>query len=282
MATICHDMNDTEYRTAKGLNQSTIKVFIQDPLAYKMLYVDGSIPPREPTAAMAFGSRLDDYVFTGKLPAIKIPSEVLSERGERRGKAWTDWANVQKSEHGNHVALLKDDEWEAEIAPLVVARANIFAHEKAAKLLKGDSHVAVFWRDEQTGLDCKAQIDLVSQVPVLVDLKTTEDAGAESFVKSILNYGYHIQAWWYREAWRQAAGEDRPFVFVVAQSKPSWRCEVYDLDDKWYLLAEQQVRSALDRIATAYQTGRWESPTHNLITTLEPPPWALSKVAQAF
>lgn len=274
------DCDPESYHDMPGISQSMLKLYIKDPGLYRQRYVLGVTESGPTPKHFQWGRDFEDLLFYDRLPAQLIPTEVLhrSERDgkevlSRRGAAWTEWATRMATEHPG-ARLLKQDEWDSEIQPLLLARDQVRAHGRATKLLDGERHVALEWTDERTDLHCKCQLDVVSRWQALVDLKTSRDADAESFRRDIWNFGYHLQAYWYRRAWLRHTGQDWPFVFVVVQTSPSYRCETYDLSPAWYELAERQIGQALLELHGAYQRNYWQSSTCGSIVTLDPPPWA--------
>ena len=75
---------------------------------------------------------------------------------------------------------------------------------------------------EIDGVWCRAMYDNVpadAALPIY-DYKTCEDASPAACLKSILNYGYDVQAAHYQAVWKAVTGEDRKFVFIF-QEKPA-------------------------------------------------------------
>jgi exodeoxyribonuclease VIII len=277
------EIDPEAYHAMPGISQSMIKLFNTDPGIYHDRYVLGT-PRAETKRHFQWGHDFEDLVFYDRLPGVLIPNEVLS-RSERdgkeilakRGAAWTEWkAQMEAAQPG--ARLIKQDEWEKDVQPYLLARDQLREHGKAMKLLTGERHAALTWEDEETGLPCKCQLDVVSDWRVLTDLKTARDATPEAFGKAIYNFGYHLQAFWYRKAWERLTGELWPWTFVVVQSSPSYMVETYDLADSWYEMAEKQLKTGLRNLARAYETNQWHTPTFGQVTTLEPPTWALNQV----
>lgn len=75
---------------------------------------------------------------------------------------------------------------------------------------------------EIDGIWCRAMFDNAPEDPrqPLYDYKTCEDASPESCLKSIINYGYDVQAAHYLAVWKAITGEDRRFTFIF-QEKPA-------------------------------------------------------------
>lgn len=278
------EIDPEAYHQMPGVSQSMIKAFVDDPGNYRTRYVLGEVPAGGEARHFEWGHDFENLVFYDRIPGVLIPNEVLaqSERDgtviySKRGPAWTEWKNRQIAEHGEQVRLYKQDEWEKTIQPYLIARDNLRAHGKAMKLLNGERHAVITWTDEETGIPCKCQLDTISRWRVLTDLKTSRDCSPAEFNRSVFNFGYHIQAEWYRRAWERLTGELWPFTFVVVQTKPSYGCETYDLDEAWYELARRKIREGLNGLKRAYDEDWWHTPTFGKVTTLEPEVWMLRK-----
>jgi hypothetical protein len=273
-------MEGAEYHRAEGLSQSMLKVFREDPERFFELYVSRVVADAsEPTDSQRFGLALERLVFYGETGHKLIPPDVLNEQGHRKGGRWTEFKNRMEQEHGPGVSLLTIDEWDKKVGPVMTACDKLREHPRASKLLwgQGDPHVAYFWTDEQTGLRCKCQLDILSSRGIIVDLKAMASVSARDFASSVYEYGYHWQAWWYQQAVRRATGETMPFVFVCAKNKPSHHAECYELGADWMRLAELEIRRSLADLKAAYDTGDWHSATHGDVTVLNPPSWVLTK-----
>lgn len=274
------------HETVAGVSQSMLKAYRDDPGKYRDRYVLGQTEeiPESRRKIFQWGKDFERLIFTDELPGVLVPQEVLA-RSEREGKAiysrrgaeWTEWKERTLREQPG-ARLLRQDEWDKEIAPLLQARDQLRAHTKANKLLDGDRNVALAWEDEATGMPCKCEIDVVSRWRTLTDLKTAQSASPADFLKAIWNFGYHIQAYWYRRAWQRLTGEDWPFVFVVVQKTPSYKVETFDLAPAWYDMAAQQIGETMQQLKASYDTNQWTTATFGKVTTLEPATWMTYQV----
>lgn len=267
-------LNHAEYRALKAVNQSGLKDFLESPELYYRKSVTREIPENPPTPSMIFGSNAERFVFHGRYPedVVEIPAEKLNAQGHRKGAAWTEFA----AQFPETMRLLKADEFAAEIGPLEFVRQQVLSHPRAGKLVSADKEtsVVITWTDDATGLPCKAELDLVSSFGILCDFKTSESVLPSKFSRSILDFGYHIQKRWYQTAWRELTGDKLPFVFIVARNKPPYNVETFDLHERWDELADARIKYGLERMAKAYQSGEWRSPTWGDVHTLECPRWA--------
>lgn len=268
-----------DYHAADGISQSMLKEILEEPMTYCERYVTKTRPPRKTTPAMQVGLDLEQLVLYGENPPglVEIPKDKLNADGHCKGTQWTTWKNEQLAINPD-ARLLKGDEYAALLEPLHEMHANIMGHPKARWLINGaQRHVTVRWKDELTGWWLKAQLDAVKVAMgkhFLVDLKATNDSHEEAFQRSAWDFGYHIQAQWYREAYRQLTGIVAPFLFVVVQNNPPYAVEVIELDEEWYVLADQQIIAAKQRLAQCLATGRWLRPSHGQIRKIGPPKWA--------
>jgi len=81
------------------------------------------------------------------------------------------------------------------------------------KLLSGnEKEKTVFWKEEITGIDCKARIDLLTPNAV-IDLKTTSEYTQEKFESRFAEYGYDLQAAFYMDA----VGLERAIIIGVSK-----------------------------------------------------------------
>jgi len=298
-----------EYRADPSLNQSGIKMFLKDPQEYFQRSVANPpiLPPRPPTKSQQFGTDVERLAFSGSLPAIIIPRNVLNDAGHRKGAAWTQWELQQRALYGDDVKLLKADEYEKEYAPIQLAVDGLRSHSEAAKLLFGDEvrrHVRIRWVDQITGLPCKCEIDAIHRRGIIPDLKTAADVSEQGFARAVIQFGYYIQAFFYREALHALAGNLdtlgdsemarflRPLLervrdgenllccWVAVKNKPSYHAEVHPCDEEWYPIAAPLVRQGMLEIAQARETGRWQTRTHGKLTNLKPPKWATNVLEQ--
>ena len=75
---------------------------------------------------------------------------------------------------------------------------SVMAHPKARALIEaeGIAESSYFWKDEETGVDCKCRPDKhISSQGLLVDVKTTPDL--KKFNYSVDDYRYYVQDPWY-------------------------------------------------------------------------------------
>lgn len=144
----------------------------------------------------------------------------------------------------------------------------------------GEPEQAYIWRDEVTGIWCRALLDW-SRPGHIVDLKTTSDPSPEGIRKSVHDFGYHQQQSWYQDAQRAVDGIDPEFTFVFVGKQPPHLVTVVRLTpDAVRLGGARNLRARLI-YADCQRTGVWPGygdDTHYLSL----PPWAESRDAEEY
>lgn len=194
--------------------------------------------PREDTPAFRFGRAAHAAILEDRqVPVMPAPGEefTLPSTGKpvkmTKGaatKAATSWV----TEIGGHTWLTPD-----EADKLDAMKAAIDAHPTASGLLAapGQAETSViatiddarvkarpdYWLDE---LDEEGR-------PVLIDYKTTIDADAYEFSRTVHKYGYHQSAAWYRSVLDAAdAGDGARMIFIVQEKTAPYRVACYEID----------------------------------------------------
>ena len=125
-----------------------------------------------------------------------------------------------------------------EIDPIRRMVANVYNHPEAAKLLAATLHIefSVIFEDAANGLHLRARPDLIANGSArgvtLVEFKTTRQTEPRRFIYDVLNYGYHRQFAWYREALEQFGYTVIDNVIITTDKSPARQCRVYRLSDE--------------------------------------------------
>lgn len=216
----------------------------------------------EATAAMDLGSAVHCSVLEPGLFWRRF------KRGpaDRRGNKWKEAVEEAKP-----ATLLTEGDYDTALAMSEAVWGQV------GHLLPERMHreVSAFWRDEATGLQCRARADAWSQ-DVIVDLKTTTDARPDSFARSVAQYGYHLQDAMYCRGFQEAtAGVYQPrMIFVVVEKQPPYLTAVYELDIDARLEGERIFHTAMARWAECAKADEW--PGYGAeVQPLSLPRWAM-------
>lgn len=109
----------------------------------------------------------------------------------------------------------------------------VIRHPFAVRLLaEGRSEVSLFWKDKNTGMDCKARPDRIpaGDKGTIVDVKTVQKASRVGFQSAVVRYGYARQAGMYTIGYNTVTnGKVDQFAFITVEKTDPWRVEVYTL-----------------------------------------------------
>jgi hypothetical protein len=149
-------------------------------------------------------------------------------------------------------------------------------HPTASALLcQGQSEVSAFWRNDETGVQCKARFDYLNRpLNCIVDLKTTMDGSPRAFRKDVMTYGYHRQSALYLEAAHKLAGiTSHDFVHLVVEKSPPHAISIYVLDDATLEKASQELIELLQTYKKCTETGIWPG-YDTSVQSMSLPDWA--------
>ncbi len=144
--------------------------------------------------------------------------------------------------------MLTKTEWqERRLDDVQTAALRVRCHGKARAILDASQwSTRIVWTDSDTGLECKAEIDLMwAERAIYFRLKTSanpseyyvfDDEFGEGIVckrsygfgRQAISLGYDVQAAWYSRAFYSVYKEEPRFCFVVVGNKQPFDCEVYE------------------------------------------------------
>jgi len=123
----------------------------------------------------------------------------------------------------------------------------------------GETEKTVYWHDAATNLTCKARLDLVAG-PLILDVKTTDDARPQAFAYQAGRLGYDVQAAFYRRATQAIKGTSAPlpFVLVAGELKAPHGTQAMPCDEEEFMsFGERRVAKAMKLYAECSKTQCW-------------------------
>lgn len=270
--------NEDYHRSADGISNSMLSVFLDDPALFEGRYLSRRYPAPPQSPEFAFGSLAHAVILEDGLDNIvEIPRDVLAKDGSRRGAEWHKFVMENEGR-----SILKPEE----IFPLREIRRNCEQHPVAGPLLyetDGVNETSIEWTDEETGLLLRSRMDRWTTAgkwpAVIVDVKTCQRNDPESFSRSAFTYGYHRQAAFYRRGVNMFLGEALPFVIIAVRKTPPFSVSCYELSESFLELGEREISEALSGIRQrrdCRDPGAWQSESSRKILYLDPPRWAFN------
>ncbi len=234
-------MTNKEYHQSPGISKSGLDLINRSPAHYRWAQDN----PFEPTAAMRIGTLTHLAVL--EPDRFDVECVVMPSMDPRTKAGKEAYEEFQAAHPG--VDMLTSDEH----TRVISIRDSVRAHPMARKLLDRIAQVEVstFWKDEDTGVDCRCRPDGILDNGMLIDLKTTTDAG-QGFERSVRQYRYHVQAAFYAMGMAGA-----PMIFIAVEKDPPYLVACYMLDPDSFADGEYAARQNLETYAECLATNTW-------------------------
>ena len=258
---IDYSMASAIYHRVKAVSQSALKSGLRS-MAHMRHYLDH---PSEPTDVMNLGTLVHSGVLEEKTVAYRYavePGSLIDGIDAKVPKAtkaykerYAEWAATVTGRE-----IVTQDQYDSMAGMVSSLLDNPIANALFGR--GGGREAAMFWTCPDTGLRCKGLVDCMvdDKAPTIADLKTTRDASSDEFVRSIVRYGYHIQAWWYLRGRKILTGNgDANFVVVAVENTPPYGTNVFEIGGKWLKIGAVDGMRVLREYAKCVETGIWPS-----------------------
>lgn len=260
-----------EYNALPQVRVSNLKHCLTSVLDYKLALEK----KWEPTEAMNFGSLCDGIWLDRENIGLDFAHWKFEDRpdkgrilksGKNKGK-WVDhgiktdlnqeWIEgIRKANPGKTLVPWTEIARADDLVNYVRSIAKTPEAQKARDYLDntpGEKQKVVFWTDPETGIEMKGRLDKLNPDEV-VDLKVYERYHPDVFGKAAADFSLDMQA----VVYMKATGRTR-FVWVVIQPEfPYNVCTYYMMEGSpEYRVGENKLRTCLDRLKLAQDTGIW-------------------------
>lgn len=267
----------SDYYASKALSHSKLSCLAQNPMEFKMRYVDDppTLPPKE-SDAFAMGQAVHCLALEPESFSDRFFVLPKIDRRTKEGKA--AYAEIQEASKSK--TLLDGDDYADAIA-CVQALNN---HAEFAAIMAQPRRVEVPFEFDLFGHRFKAKPDaIIDSMKLIVDIKTTDDASPHKWQWSAVDYGYHRQAWIYRNAIELSHANKEPvtesyrFIFaVVEKPKPSTRgilptVALYELDNDTMRMGCEDTFALVSEYERRLETNNWQQPYSSGIVPLRLP-----------
>ena len=262
-------ITNADYHGGPGVSKSGLDLIARSPLHYWARYLDPQRTPTEPTPSMRLGTAIHTAVLEPGEFGRRYHVAPVVDRRTKDGKA--EWQLALDHAEAAGAELISNDD---AITCMRIADV-VRSHPTARKVFgSGQAELSVYWQDRETGLLCKCRPDWLA-MPLIVDLKSTEDASGESFQRSAWNWRYWVQAAWYMDGVQQATGQRvDAFVFGAFEKVPPYACAFYYADQAMIDMGRQEYRRLLRTLADCMSSDKWPGYETD-VRPLGVPLWAL-------
>lgn len=140
------------------------------------------------------------------------------------------------------------------------ARDFVMSHYDVRPLFSngGRPEQVLLWKDFETGVQCKARVDWLTDSGVLADWKTFDDLSDDAIKYQMRRMKYHWQAGWYTEGASRIFGRDiKMFANVFIRLEDPIDCRVVLLPDHEIEEARMIYRPFLHKYAECKRENHW-------------------------
>jgi hypothetical protein len=210
-----------------------------------------------------------------KRQIIEIPPEVLTSNGQRRGKRWEEYRDMQEA-LGNLILPSKD-------LPRIKAMSeNMSKDPEIRRIIEADGYAEhnLFWTHEETGISCRARLDKVAfgsrPGSIIGDIKTTNiDVTVPDLVGAkIAKMQYHRQAASYFDAAKIAEYDPKEFVFIFVKNKEPFTARAWTLSQRDIDLGRKQNDFAYRDLKKRLESNDWLGAGFGILNRVSLPTWA--------
>jgi len=281
---VVSDLPHEEYLRHPALSASGAKLLVQP--AGPARFYHRLAHPEPPKRAFDVGHAVHAAVLGVDPGTELVLCSPTNRKGEPDGDPYPalDFKTKSAQEHrdairaaGRTPVLQSDLDLAAEMA------TALREHPVASRLLHptvGEPEVSLFWRDEAHDIDRRGRVDFLRQPDtkgrlILVDYKTCASAEPSAVARSVVNFGYHQQAAWYRDlVIGMGLAESAPVVFVFQETSAPYLVHVVELDDATLFMGEDRNERGMQLFHECLATDVWPGYNDRGITTVSAPRWA--------
>lgn len=241
------------YHASPGISKTGLARYADNPARFRW----GEHPQ---TRSMAFGSLIHT--------AVLEPDQLDHRYQASQLRAFNENHRAYQAEQAQ--ALGRELVKQADLDDARRIADAVHAHPVASALLT--PHLIVersfAWNDPATSTLCRGRADAIEpNMRVMVDLKSTEDAGPDAFARACLNYRYHWQVPMYSDGMLEADGwMPDAFIFLAVEKARPHLVGCYELDKRSILLGRRDIAHWLPRYARSLASEEWRGHAQHIQT----------------
>lgn len=242
-------MTEKEYRSHPAISRSELWKMKESPEKFKYWKEN---PEEKESPALIFGRLFHAILLTPESLDTEFAITPNVDRRTKEGKA--EYAKFLENSKGKTVV---DVEMVGKAAAMAQA---VQSNELCRKLLDGEKEVPLFWIDELTGEKCKCRLDVsndIGEINIIVDLKTTDCAETEIFIRSAIKHGYDFQLAMYKEGVKANTGKEPLCVIIAVEKEPPYAINILQADELFVQRGYDQFRNLLGKYHYCKESNNW-------------------------
>jgi exodeoxyribonuclease VIII len=258
-----HPMTNAEYHALPSISKSGLDLIHRAPALYRYRRAN----PTPQTPAMRWGTLVHTAILEPEtMDERHIVAPAVDRRTKHGKEAWEEF----QATAGDREVITAEESFALESI-----RAMAHGDPVAGPILAKIAHVerSIFWTDADNQIECRCRPDAILDNGYILDVKTTQDASADSFSRSIAQWRYHVQAAFYSDGYEQEFGEPpKGFAFLAIEKEPPYLCAVYLIDYKAVLRGRSEYQADLRTLRKCIDTDIWPG-LSNEPTRIDLPKW---------
>lgn len=270
-----YTISNEEYHASPGISRSAIMDFRKTPAHYWHKHVNPNYVKPTPTPAMVLGDAFhvsllepekfeekfivkeSNKIVLGKLPLLRdVGRDAYEEAKQKQEALRVEKEKLDKQFEENSIdkIVINEDDYKK----IIMMKHEILLNPTNKELIQDAQYEkSIFWIDPDTQLLCKARPDIWHN-KFIVDLKTTVSAAENDFMRSIYNYGYHIQFGMIQEALKHVLNiEMKNFLFLPQEKEEPFLSAVYQLDEAAIEQGVNEFKHSLQEIKRCYENNNF-------------------------
>lgn len=253
------EMSNEDYHSLPdSVSCSGLKEVLRSPAHYQAYLND-----RREDSGINIGTAL----HCAALEPHVFDNDYIVYSGRRAGKAWEEFKEQ------NPGKLIMSESESLQVSGMLASIKDFSDFPLWNALRKGQSEKSIFWTDPETGIKCRIRTDSLNPFTIL-DLKTTDDARPEKFLRQIMSMNYDLQAAMYTEGVRHFLGKTLPFCFVAVETGSPHGVWLMPAGETVIRSGMKKFRRALSVLKNAQDTDNWRC-YEQAVSVIELPDWMM-------
>jgi len=246
---IITDLSNEDYHASMALSSSNLKDMLISPYHY---WYKKNVPHKS-TPALLFGTLLHTMLLE---PHLFDKEYFVMEKPKRVSKIGKALYSELEIECGTRIWITPEDH---EQAKMMIG--SLMSNQMLKSMLeRSEVEQSLFFKDKQTGIDCKVRADAISlKDGIVLDLKSTAiSANEDDFKFTVRKYKYDLSANFYLDGFEGFCGEPLSFLWLVVEKSPPYSHGVYLMSHEVRQRGQAQCRVALALYEKAKTAGSFE------------------------
>lgn len=250
------------YDQTPGCNFSTLKELLRSPAHYQAALNAKATETEEDRARFMMGSAIHSCVLESKtLTDIYAIKPAGMSFATKDGKMWREYQTLP----------IMSADMAVEVDNISKAVLN---HPLARGILNRCAEREAMLQADIDGVLCKGLIDALgkdaSGFPIVVDLKSTQDARARKFRQRVeWDFHYDLQASLYTSLARECDRGDATPLWIVVETTPPYAVIIYQPSAELIDSGKRKLQTVLELWKSCNESGIWPGyPNNNQINEL--------------